>query len=38
LLKDAKKMSDMSENISKFARSNAAEDIVNEIDKVLGIN
>ena len=38
LLKNKEKMSDMSENISKFARPNAAEDIVNEIDKVLGIS
>lgn len=37
LLKNKEKMSAMSENISKFARPNAAEDIVNEIDKVLGI-
>lgn len=37
LLKNKEKMAEMSENISKFARPNAAEDIVNEIDKVLGI-
>ena len=38
LLKNKEKMSAMSENISKFARPNAAEDIVNEIDEVLGIS
>lgn len=37
LLKNKEKMFDMSKNISKFARPNAAKDIVNEIDKVLGI-
>lgn len=35
LLKDNGKMFAMSENIAKFARPNAAEDIVDEIDKVL---
>lgn len=38
LLKDNKKMADMSENISKFAKPNAAEDIVDEIDKILKLN
>ena len=37
LLKDNEKICKMQENISKFARPNAAEDIVNEIDKVLGL-
>ena len=37
LLKDKEKIAKMEENIAKFARPNAAEDIVNEIDKVLGI-
>ena len=37
LLKDEEKICKMQENIAKFARPNAAEDIVNEIDKVLGI-
>lgn len=35
LLKDNGKMFAMSENIAKFARPNAAEDIVDEIDKIL---
>ncbi len=35
LLKDNEKMLAMSENIAKFARPNAAEDIVDEIDKIL---
>lgn len=35
LLKDNGKMLVMSENIAKFAKPNAAEDIVDEIDKVL---
>ena len=34
LLKDGEKICKMQENISKFARPNAAEDIVNELDKV----
>ena len=34
LLKDEEKIRTMEENIAKFARPNAAEDIVNEIDKV----
>jgi len=38
LLNDNKKMTDMSENISKFAKPNAAENIVNEIDKILKLN
>ena len=36
LIKDEEKICKMQENIAKFARPNAAEDIVNEIDKVLG--
>ncbi|MBO4574886.1 MAG: undecaprenyldiphospho-muramoylpentapeptide beta-N-acetylglucosaminyltransferase [Bacteroidales bacterium] len=35
LLADKKKIQRMQENIAKFARPNAAEDIVNELDKVL---
>ena len=38
LLKDGAKISKMEENIAKFARPNAAEDIVNEIDKVCCIS
>ena len=34
LLKNEEKICKMQENIAKFARPNAAEDIVNEIDKV----
>lgn len=34
LLKDGEKICKMQANISKFARPNAAEDIVNELDKV----
>ena len=37
LLEDNEKNCKMQENIAKFARPNAAEDIVNEIDKVLGL-
>lgn len=37
LLENKEKMSEMSNNIYNFAKPNAAEDIVNEIDKVLGI-
>jgi UDP-N-acetylglucosamine--N-acetylmuramyl-(pentapeptide) pyrophosphoryl-undecaprenol N-acetylglucosamine transferase len=37
LLKNEEKICKMQENIAKFARPNAAEDIVNEIDKVLGL-
>lgn len=36
LLNDKDKILTMEENIAKFARPNAAEDIVNEIDKILG--
>ena len=35
LLADKEKIQRMQENIAKFARPNAAEDIVNELDKVL---
>ena len=35
LLKDEEKICKMQENIAKFAKPNAAEDIVNEIDKML---
>lgn len=38
LLKDNEKMLAMSENIAKFAKPNAAEDIVDEIDKILNLN
>ena len=38
LLKDEEKNCKMQENIAKFARPNAAEDIVNEIDKVCCIS
>ena len=38
LLKDEAKIRTMEENIAKFARPNAAEDIVNEIDKVCCIS
>lgn len=38
LLKDEEKIRRMEENIAKFARPNAAEDIVNEIDKVCCIS
>ena len=34
LLNDKEKICKMQENIAKFARPNAAEDIVNELDKV----
>lgn len=34
LLKDERKICKMQENIAKFARPNAAEDIVNELDKI----
>lgn len=34
LLNDKEKINKMQENIAKFARPNAAEDIVNELDKV----
>lgn len=34
LLNDKKKINKMQENIAKFARPNAAEDIVNELDKI----
>jgi len=37
LLKDSEKICEMQKNIAKFARPNSAEDIVNEIDKVLGL-
>ena len=37
LLKDDDKICKMQENIAKFARPDAAEDIVNEIDRVLGL-
>lgn len=37
LLKNEEKICKMQENIAKFARPNAAEDIVNEIDKILGL-
>ena len=37
LLGDKDRISSMEENIAKFARPNAAEDIVNEIDKILGL-
>ena len=37
LLKDDEKICKMQKNIAKFARPNAAEDVVNEIDKVLGL-
>ena len=35
LLNDERKIKEMQENIAKFARPNAADDIVNEIEKVL---
>ena len=38
LLKDEEKICKMQENIAKFARPNAAEDVVNEIDKVCCIS
>lgn len=38
LLKDNEKMLAMSENIAIFAKPNAAEDIVDEIDKILNLN
>ena len=34
LLNDKEKINQMQENIAKFARPNAAEDIVNELDKI----
>ncbi|MBQ2499588.1 MAG: UDP-N-acetylglucosamine--N-acetylmuramyl-(pentapeptide) pyrophosphoryl-undecaprenol N-acetylglucosamine transferase, partial [Bacteroidales bacterium] len=34
LLNDKEKINKMQENIAKFARPNAAEDIVNELDKI----
>ena len=37
LLEDKDKIARMEQNIAVFARPNAAEDIVNEIDKVLGL-
>ena len=37
LIKDNEKICKMQKNIAKFAKPNAAEDIVDEIDKVLGI-
>lgn len=38
LLKDEEKICEMQKNIAKFARPNAAEDVVNEIDKVCCIS
>lgn len=38
LLKDKEKICEMQKNIAKFARPNAAEDIVNEIDKICCIS
>jgi len=37
LIKDNEKICKMQKNIAKFAKPNAAEDIVDEIDKVLGL-
>lgn len=37
LLKDNDRICEMQENIAKFAKPNAVEDIVNEIDGVLGL-
>ncbi len=38
LLKDEEKICEMQKNIAKFARPNAVEDVVNEIDKVCCIS